>query len=128
MGRINKPWGYVDTVLMTQVDIGNETGMLGMRKLVIDSEEMTSYSKHSKQNDIIYLESGSATVRIDGKMEELNNGNGALIIRAGQKHQIQNIGSKVAEMLEISFPYDPEDIERIEDPYSQQRTESKKQE
>lgn len=120
MGRIEKPWGYEDQILATQVDVGGERGMLGMRRLVINSDEMTSYAVHENQADIIYLEKGSAILRREDEMEELEKGN-ACIVRSGEKHQIQNIDSKVAEVLEISFPYRPDDIERVEDPYSESR-------
>ncbi len=120
MGRIEKPWGYEEQILATQVDVGGERGMLGMRRLVINSDEMTSYAVHESQADIIYLEKGSAILRKEDEMEELEQGK-ASIIRSGEKHQIQNIDSRVAEILEISFPYRPEDIERIEDPYSGSR-------
>jgi len=120
MGRIDKPWGYEDQVLMTQVDVGDRTGMLGIRRLVINGEEMTSYAYHEEQSDIMYLEKGNIVVRREGEMEDLEEGE-AKVIRSGQKHQIQNIGSEVAEVLEISFPYRPEDITRIEDPYKGNR-------
>ena len=122
MGRIDKPWGYEDQVLMTQMELGEQTGMLGIRKLVINGDEMTSYAVHDTQTDIIYLQEGTVVVRMDDGMKELEKGN-ALVIRSGQKHQLQNIDSRVAEILEISFPYKPEDIERIEDPYRETRTE-----
>ncbi|PSH01011.1 MAG: hypothetical protein BRC30_00545 [Nanohaloarchaea archaeon SW_7_46_7] len=120
MGRIDKPWGYEDQVLMTQIEIGEQTGMLGIRKLVINGDEMTSYALHQKQTDIIYLQEGTVVVRMEDGMKELEKGN-ALVIRSGQKHQLQNIDSLVAEILEISFPYRPEDIKRIEDPYEETR-------
>ncbi|AOV94418.1 hypothetical protein AQV86_00660 [Nanohaloarchaea archaeon SG9] len=120
MGRIDKPWGYEDQVLMTQIEIGEQTGMLGIRKLVINGDEMTSYALHQKQTDIIYLQEGTVVVRMEDGMKELERGN-ALVIRSGQKHQLQNIDSQVAEILEISFPYKPEDIKRIEDPYEETR-------
>jgi len=120
MGRIDKPWGYEDQVLMTQMELGDKTGMLGIRKLVINGDEMTSYSYHDSQTDIIYLQEGTAVVRFEDGMKELEKGN-AMVIRAGQKHQIQNIHSNVAKILEISFPYKPEDLTRVEDPYKQNR-------
>ncbi|MFB6208905.1 MAG: cupin domain-containing protein [Candidatus Nanohaloarchaea archaeon] len=120
MGRIDKPWGYEKQILITQVDIGDRTGMLGIRKLVINSEEMTSYSYHEEQSDIIYPEKGNITLRKDEELEKLEEGN-AKIVRKGVRHQIQNIGGDVAEVLEISFPYSPEDVVRVEDPYSDQR-------
>lgn len=116
MGQIDKPWGFEEQVLMTQVDVGDRVGMLGIRKLNIDADEMTSYCLHEQQSDIIYLEEGQAVLRIDGDTEELEKGT-AKVIRSGQKHQVQNIGESVAQVLEISFPYKPDDIERIEDPY-----------
>ncbi len=120
MGRIEKPWGYEEQILVTQVDIGGERGMLGIRRLVINSDEMTSYSSHDTQADIIYLEEGNITLRLEDKMKELKKGK-AQIIRSREKHQLQNIDSMVAKVLEISFPYRPDDIERIEDPYSEHR-------
>ncbi len=120
MSRIEKPWGYEEQVMITQVDIGDKPGMLGVRKLVIDAEEMTSYSFHDKQADILYLEKGDVSIRKEGDIKNLEKGN-AIVVRSGEKHQIQNIGGEVAELLEISFPYRPEDINRIEDPYEEKR-------
>jgi len=120
MSRIEKPWGYEEQVMITQVDVGGETGMLGIRKIVINTDEMTSYAFHEKQSDIIYLEKGDVAVRKEGDIKELADGK-AMVIRSGEKHQIQNIGGDVAEILEISFPYKPEDITRVEDPYSEDR-------
>jgi len=120
MSRIEKPWGYEDQVLITQVDVGGERGMLGIRRLVINGDEMTSYAYHETQADVIYLEKGEAILRINGKMEELEKGE-ARVVRSGDKHQIQNINDEVAEILEVSFPYKPEDITRIEDPYNREQ-------
>ena len=120
MGRIEKPWGYEEQVLCTQVEVGEERGVLGIRKLVINADEMTSYAFHEKQQDILYLEEGSVILKREDSMEEVNEGE-AKVISPEEKHQIQNIDSKVAEILEISFPYRPEDIERVEDPYSEER-------
>jgi mannose-6-phosphate isomerase-like protein (cupin superfamily) len=120
MGHIEKPWGYEEQVLMTQVDVGDKTGMLGIRRIVIDVDEMTSYSYHEQQSDIIYLEEGNVSIRKEGEHKDLENGK-AMVLRSGDKHQIQNIGDDVAKVLEISFPYDPTDLNRVEDPYSQER-------
>ena len=120
MGNIDKPWGYEEQVLMTQVDVGEQTGILAIRKLVIDADEMTSYSYHETQADIMYLEEGNVTVRHEDDMKALEKGS-AMVIRSGEKHQIQNIDDSVAEVLEISFPYVPGDIERVEDPYRDER-------
>lgn len=122
MGHIEKPWGYEEQVLMTQVDVGEKVGMLGIRRLVINVDEMTSYSYHDEQADIIYLEEGEISIRREGDHEKLEKGK-ALVIRSGERHQIQNLGNTVAKILEISFPYDPGDIHRVEDPYSQERSE-----
>ncbi|MFB6180334.1 MAG: cupin domain-containing protein [Candidatus Nanohalobium sp.] len=122
MGRIDKPWGYEDQVLMTQMEIGETTGMLGIRRLKINSDEMTSYSFHEEQTDIIYLQEGTVILKKEDGMKELEKGN-ATVVRPGEKHQLQNIDSEVAEILEISFPYRPEDITRVEDPYQEKREE-----
>lgn len=122
MGRIEKPWGYEEQVLVTQVDVDGNTGMLGIKRLVINAEEMTSYAIHEKQEDIIYLEEGAAVLRTEEGMKELEKGE-AVTVKPGDKHQIQNINNEVAEILEISFPYRPDDIERIEDPYNDERSE-----
>lgn len=124
MGRIEKPWGYEEQVLVTQVEVEGQSGMLGIRRLVINGDEITSYAKHTKQEDIIYLEKGAAVLRTEEGMKELVKGE-AVTVNPGEEHQIQNIDNKVAEILEISFPYRPDDIERIEDPYK--RSEEGKQ-
>ncbi|MFB6145775.1 MAG: cupin domain-containing protein [Candidatus Nanohaloarchaea archaeon] len=121
MGRIDKPWGYEEQVLTTQVDVGERQGLLGIRRLVIDCNEMTSYSYHKEQADIIYLEEGTVTIREEDELKELEKGK-AMVIRSNQKHQIQNIGSDVAKILEISFPYKPDDLNRVEDPYAEERS------
>lgn len=120
MGRIEKPWGFEEQVLMTQVDVGEKTGMLGIRRLAINTDEMTSYSYHEQQADIIYLEEGNVVVRHEGEMKDLEKGK-AMVIRSGEKHQLQNIDSDVAKVLEISFPYVPGDLTRVEDPYEEER-------
>lgn len=120
MGHIEKPWGYEEQVLMTQVDVGDKVGMLGIRRLVINVDEMTSYAYHEEQSDIIYLEEGDVSIRKEGDNKSLEKGK-AMVLRSGEKHQIQNAGTTVARVLEISFPYDPQDLERIEDPYTEER-------
>ena len=120
MGRIDKPWGYEEQVLMTQVDVGGQVGMLGIRRLVINTDEMTSYSYHDEQADIIYLEEGNVVIRHEGEMKDLEKGN-AIVIRSEEKHQLQNIDNEVAKVLEISFPYIPQDLTRVEDPYEEER-------
>ncbi|MFB6292344.1 MAG: cupin domain-containing protein [Candidatus Nanohaloarchaea archaeon] len=122
MGRIEKPWGYKEHILSTQIDIGDRVGMLGIHRFVFNTDEMTSYAYHEKQADIIYVEKGSVIIRRESEMEELEKGE-ATVVRSGEEHQIQNISGDVAEVLEISFPYIPEDIVRVEDPYAEERDE-----
>ncbi|MFB6100172.1 MAG: cupin domain-containing protein [Candidatus Nanohalobium sp.] len=120
MSKIDKPWGYEEQVLATQVDVGDKTGMLGMRRLVINADEMTSYCYHEYQQDILYLQEGTVVLRTESGMQKLEKGE-AKIIRTGEKHQLQNIQGDVATVLEISFPYKPDDITRVEDPYEDRR-------
>ncbi|MFB6242339.1 MAG: cupin domain-containing protein [Candidatus Nanosalina sp.] len=122
MGNIEEPWGYEEHVLMTQVDVGDQVGMLGIRRLVINTDEMTSYAYHEEQADILYLEEGNVVIRHEGEMKDLEKGK-AMVIRSEENHQIQNIGSSPAKILEISFPYIPEDLVRVEDPYEDERDE-----
>jgi mannose-6-phosphate isomerase-like protein (cupin superfamily) len=122
MGRIDKPWGYEEQVLMTQVDVGDQVGMLGIRRLVIDADEMTSYAYHDKQADILYLEEGNVVIRHEEEMKDLEEEK-AMVIRSEEDHQIQNIDDSVAKVLEISFPYVPDDLTRVEDPYENEREE-----
>jgi len=120
MSKIEKPWGYEEQVLITQVDVGEKSGMLGIRRLVINADEMTSYAHHNEQADVIYLEEGNITLKHEGEMKKLEKGK-ATVVRSGEKHQLQNIDNQPAKVLEISFPYKPKDIEREEDPYTEQR-------
>jgi mannose-6-phosphate isomerase-like protein (cupin superfamily) len=128
--EVDKPWGYEQQVLATQIDLPTKmpfqhgaftgTAILSIRHLFINSEEMTSYCYHETQNDILYIEEGRVVLRTEDSMEDLGQGK-ARIVRSGEKHQVQNINDKVAKILEISFPYKPDDINRIEDPYRGER-------
>lgn len=120
MERIDKPWGYEQPVIATQVEIGGKTGMLGMRLLVINADEMTSYSFHKEQSDVLYVQEGEIVLRKEEEMKNLSKEE-AEIVRAGENHQLQNISGEVARILEVSFPYRPDDIERLEDPYKEER-------
>lgn len=129
MEKVDKPWGYEQQILATQIELPTKmpfsgvfagTAILSIRHLFINSEEMTSYCYHETQNDILYIEEGRVVLRTEESMEELGEGE-AKIIRSGEKHQVQNINDEVAKILEMSFPYKPDDINRIEDPYRGER-------
>jgi mannose-6-phosphate isomerase-like protein (cupin superfamily) len=121
MEKIDKPWGYEQPVIATQVEIGGKTGMLGIRLLVINVDEMTSYSYHEEQNDVLYVQEGEIVLKKEDEMKNLSERD-AEIVRAGEKHQLQNIHSDVVRVLEVSFPYMPDDINRLEDPYREERS------
>lgn len=53
-------------------------------------------------------------------MKRLDEGD-AEVLRAVEKHQVQNIQDKGVTVLEVSFPYRPEDVVRVEDPYEEER-------
>lgn len=114
------PWGAEKIVLNTEVDFDGAYGNLSVRKVELDTDEMTSLHVHDEKNEVIYLEKGLVEIRTEDDYHELEEGN-AHFIENGEPHQIQNIGGGVAHIVEINFPFEPDDMKRIEDPYEDAR-------
>ncbi len=114
------PWGAEALVMNTEVDFDGAFGNLCIRKLEIDTDEMTTFHRHEDKNEVLFLEQGLIEIRMDDDYHELEDGD-AHFIENGEPHQIQNIGGDIAHVVEISFPFDPDDIDHIEDPYADVR-------
>lgn len=117
MGQADTPWGSERIVLNTEVDFNGAMGDLAVRRVEIDTEEMTTYHLHRQKNEILFLEQGLVEVRLEDDYAELEEGE-AHFIEPGETHQIQNIGGEVATIIEIGFPFDPDDEDVVEDPYA----------
>lgn len=119
-GMNDTPWGAEKILLNTEVDFDGAFGDLNVRKVELDTDEMTSFHRHREKNEIVVLEDGLVEIRMDDDYFELEAGD-AHFIENGEAHQLQNIGGGVAKVVEIGFPFDPEDIDRLEDPYAEER-------
>lgn len=114
------PWGAEELVLTTEMEIEGMYAEVGLRRVQIDNDEMTAFHRHTGRNEILHVTSGLVEVRLADDYAELEEGD-ARFIEAGEPHQVQNIGGGVAELVEIGLPFDPEDVEFIEDPYADLR-------
>ncbi len=115
--KSDRPWGAEEIVLNTEVDFDGSYGDLCLKRVELDTEEMTDYHRHKRKNEILFLEQGLVEIRMADDYHELDEG-AAHFIEAGEPHQIQNIGGSVARLVEISFPFDPDDAEALENPYA----------
>ncbi len=120
MAKTEKPWGYEEIIFSTEINSGRGYVPIALKKFAIDSEQMTSFHLHKKINEILYVNKGMVEIRLENDVISLNEGQ-SYFIEAKTPHQIQNITSEVVEVIEVSFPFDPEDEERIEDPYAEKR-------
>lgn len=120
MGLTDTPWGAEELVLNTEVDFDGAFGNLSVKRLEIDTDEMTSFHRHTEKNEVLFLEQGLVEIRTENDYHELEKGN-AHFLENGEPHQIQNVGGEVAKIVEISFPFNPDDLDRIEDPYEDGR-------
>jgi len=116
MAMNDMPWGAETIVLNTEVDFDGAYGDLALRRLEIDTDEMTTFHRHEDKNEVLVLEQGLVEIRTEDDYHELAEGE-AHFIENGEPHQIQNIGGEIATIVEINFPFDPEDVTHIEDPY-----------
>lgn len=117
MSQRDTAWGADKTILNTGIHMPANSGDLVLKQMRIDSGEMTEREVHKQTNTIIYVNDGAIELRSGDDFYELEEGE-AHFIEAGQQHQIENLIDGVAEVLRISFPYDPDDIQVLEDPYN----------
>ena len=95
----------------------DDSGDIVLKKKRIDSGEMTEREVHRQTNTIIYVNDGAIELRSGDDFYELEEGE-AHFVEAGNQHQIENLMDAVTEILQISFPYDPDDVDVIQDPYA----------
>ena len=105
----DKPWGREE---LLQAEDG-----FGFKKLVISPGKMFSYQYHNEKKEIFYIQSGTATIRLETGEKILNVGE-SLYIKAGEKHQAIDKGTEDLVILEFSYPYDDSDLVRVEDPWN----------
>jgi len=120
MGVVDKPWGYEDLIFTTQIEHKGDYKTLAVKKIVINGDEMTSYHTHKRVNEVLYVNQGLVEIRTDDDVIELEQGE-AYFLEEGEAHQIQNITGEVVEVIEVAFPFDPDDYSRLEDPYREKR-------
>ncbi|MFB6265721.1 MAG: cupin domain-containing protein [Candidatus Nanohaloarchaea archaeon] len=120
MDMEDMPWGAEELLMTSELEFGGDRGTLALRKVAIDRDEMTAYHFHRRRNELVYVENGLLEIRLDDDYAEVEEG-GSFFIEAGETHQLQNISGEVVELLEIGFPFDPEDVDMVEDPYEELR-------
>ncbi len=117
MGETDTPWGSEELIMSTAASFSAEHGSLALRRLRIDADEMTTVHRHRHVNKVVFVEEGLIELQVDDDVVELGDGD-AHFIEAGTAHQLQNVDSRVAEILEIGFPFDPDDEVVEDDPYA----------
>lgn len=110
-------WGTERVIITTGYALDGAEGTLAVKKVEIDGEEMTEFHRHAHKHEIVFVEEGLVEIRLEDDYIELEGGD-AHVIEAGQPHQIQNLEDRVAEIVEVGFPFSPDDITVVEDPYA----------
>lgn len=118
MDRPDVPWGTEAILADTEVDFDGAFGNLCVKRVAIDTDEMTDFHQHQEKHELLVVEDGLVEIRFEDDYAEVEAGD-THFIEAGTPHQVQNIGGGVAELLEIGFPFDPADRTVIEDPYTE---------
>ena len=90
----NKPWGHEELLL--------KEGEFGFKKLVVNPGKSTSYQYHNHKNELFYVESGTATLRLEDREKILNAGK-YIYLKAGTKHQTINNGSEDVIILGLKL-------------------------
>ncbi|MDY6776620.1 MAG: cupin domain-containing protein [Candidatus Nanohaloarchaea archaeon] len=114
------PWGAEELVMSSDLEFDGEVENLAVKRVEIENDEMTAYHRHREKNEIVLVKSGLVEIRLEDDYSEVGEGE-AHFIEAGNDHQLQNIGGGVAEIVEIGFPFNPDDVVMVEDPYSGMR-------
>lgn len=110
------PWGAEELVMTTETPMG----AMALRRVHIDTDEMTAYHYHRDRNEIVFVQEGIVEIRLEDDYAEVEEGE-AHFIEAGETHQIQNIDNQVVELIEVGFPFEPDDAVMVEDPYEEVR-------
>jgi len=117
MTQRDTPWGAEEIALNTDVYIEQNHSNLVVKKAMLDAEELTAVERHKNANVIIYVLSGAVDLKVGSEFYELEDGE-AHFVEANTPHQIENLDDSVTSVLRIMFPFDPDDVEVLEDPYT----------
>ena len=105
-----RPWGKFEVLL--------DDKKCKVKKLNISPKKRLSLQYHNYRKEHWFVVSGIATIHLDGKLYELNEGM-AIDIPVKSKHFIQNKTSKDLIIIETQLGnyFGEDDIIRLDDPY-----------
>ena len=108
--RTNKPWGYFEVLL--------ETDISKVKILSISPDQKLSMQRHEHRSETWYITQGIATVTKGNNVLDLHPGE-SIIIDKNEKHRIENLNNEVLELIEIQTGtyFGEDDIIRLEDMY-----------
>jgi mannose-1-phosphate guanylyltransferase/mannose-6-phosphate isomerase len=110
MSRVDKPWGYYETLFQT-------TGYL-VKRIVVHPGHQLSLQYHHYRSESWTICSGNAKVQIGEDVFILTT-NQQVFVPKMVKHRITNVGQVNVEFVEVQIghPLLEEDIVRLEDAY-----------
>ena len=108
--RTNKPWGYFEVLL--------ETDISKVKILSISPDQKLSMQMHKHRSETWYITQGIATVTKGDDVLDLYPGE-SIRIDKHEKHRIENLNNEVLELIEIQAGtyFGEDDIIRLEDMY-----------
>src|SRR3989338_8692352 len=112
ISRTEKPWGHEELLF--------DQDSLGLKRIVINPKQQTSYHFHNEKNEIFFIESGRAIVTREGVKKEVAKGE-FVYVPKNTKHETYNPGPQKLSLVEFNSPQSDTDVVRVNDPYSKTR-------
>lgn len=104
-----RPWGRFEVLF---------DGNFKVKILEVLPGKRLSYQRHGRRSERWTVVSGVATVVLDGRIVEYNEGDVVFIERM-QKHRLENRSDRILKVVEVQIGdyFGEDDIERFEDDY-----------
>ena len=108
--RVEKPWGYFETLM--------ETNTSKVKLLYVLPGERLSLQKHKHRSETWYVVHGTAKVTKDKERFTMETGD-SVIIEKNQLHRLENLGDIPLQIIEVQTGsyFGEDDIIRLEDSY-----------
>ena len=108
--RVNKPWGFFEVLM--------ETDVSKVKFISVLPEQKLSLQKHQYRSETWYVISGKAKVTKGNERFTMLSGD-SVIINQNEEHRLENVSEQPLEIIEIQSGtyFGEDDIVRIKDSY-----------
>lgn len=109
----DRPWGTFENLL--------DSDICKVKKIVIKPNQAPSYQFHYQRNEVWVVVQGEGLVILNDE-EELVGVGSSIVVPAGVKHRIRNVGNDDLIFIEVQTGeyFGEDDIVRLEDDYNRE--------